>query len=517
MVYLGAIRYRQLRVKLKEAKGKAELLRSIQQSAETFTLTTITCLRATIDNSWAAILSNNEDLIQEADEDLTLLTSIVDVLLSSESEISPHIWAPRFQITAVLPAAVDLFSRSPMQGQQLNGQQVVPSGVTPTYSEALLSFFFTLSSHGNTAELLTLSGIINGLCNNSLSSLLDPDQDSLQDWISPGLANTSFENPSHVCWIQMIRIVVALIANLDDAQSQRFIQTEAWTFFKVYEKRLNHSLGVRLRVKAGLMQTRRSTAEHQMESIRMNQLEEVELVLQLYLHIVRAKSRHMQPAEEAMMEDNGEGKDLHLLFEGYTSQASVQLQEFVHLLQHPRELTALIGGRESNEVEKRVKRLLISACTSIVTTLWEIGRGGQVLCMEPTDWDLRQTIILPTISTTPTSLSSTGTLLDFTSCLVEGVMQAKRVEAEKDQLPFLLTALETTAALCTTQLVLAAYTRPNAYSATIRKDLETGLGRDVKQGLESARGAVQAAASGQTAFFDIILGFHDRWLQGSND
>ncbi|UZJ55397.1 hypothetical protein CBS101457_004717 [Exobasidium rhododendri] len=536
MVYLSARYYCQVFAKGQERKGEAvegavESTRELQQSAETFLLVSITCLRTVIDNAWSALSlqggdNGNENMIGEADEDINLLTSILDVLLSPACAISPHTWAPRFQTTSVLSSAIDLFSRSPLQQRptQLSSEEILASGVTPIYSESLLTLFFNLSTNRQTAELLVSSGVTNGLCNNALGSVMD----SSQDCIPPRLANTSFENPSHSCWVQMLRIVVSCICHLDAKESARFTKTEAWSFFKVYERKLNQSLEVRFRAKSGLMSNRRGAegGVAQGESIRINQLEEVDLILQLYLYIIRAKvnihaQEQQQQQQQRQLEDGGGGKDSHDhdLFGSYTSKASRQLQEFVHLLQHPRELTALVESRaEGREDEARVRLLLTTSCSSIVSSFWEIGRGGQVLCSEPSEWGAVRTIILPTIGTSPTTSSSTGTLLDLATYLIDTILRLSSPSSsssssslldKKDQVLFLQSTLEQTAALCITQVVSAAYTRTNSYSSPTRKDLETGLGREVKQVLQTSEAT--------TSFMDMLLTFHNRWLQGGND
>lgn len=512
MVFLAAHKYRQVRTRLAEeqptAGGKGEVLRGMQQSAEVYALHTITCLRATIDNAWASSSSHEtsrDEAIAGADEDLALFTSLLEVLVSPGSAITPHIWAPRFQTTSLLPAALDLFSRSPLQRQPTaleSAEDLLASGVTPVYSDSLLTFFFHLACLRSTAELLVLSGVVNSICGNSLSSLID----SSGTEIPPRLANTSYENPTHSCWLQMLRTVVALAVNLEGPLRQRFLQSEAWSFFKVYERNLNQSLNVRVHVRATTTMAKKGEAS-QAESIRVNQLEEVDVVLQFYLHMIRARINHLDGHDN----EAGSAKDhLRKLFDNFLTMASIQLQEFVHLLQHPRQLTALVGATADKKEEERVRRLLISSSASIVAAFWEIGCGSQVLCMEPNDWELRQTVIRPTISTGPSSPASTGTLLDLASYLIDAILR-NRSESEKDRTAFLLSALEQTASLCTTQLVLAAYVRPNSYSSTVRTDLETGLGRDVKQGLEGARGALQSADQ-STHFLDVVLAFHVRWL-----
>jgi nuclear pore complex protein Nup188 len=518
MVYLSVRRYCHVHQDLANQsarnQGKANLLRSLQQSAETLTLQTISCLRAVIDNAWACLSIKDEKRDEwraEAEEDLNLFTSVLSVLLSPTSGVSPHVWAPRLQTTSLLSAMVDLFSRSPLAQHVIgldSAQDILASGATPVYSSSLLTFFFHLASQQSTSELLVLADIINGLNNNSLSSIMDSSDEA----IPPRLANTSYENPTHTCWLQMLQIVVALLGNLSGPVGQRFMQMEAWSFFKVYERKLNQSLEVHFSTRGALLNGRRGEA-NQIEGIRLNQLEEVDLVLKLYLHVIQAKIGYLQ--EQSSNGSNTE--NVRSLFQDFIDKVSVQLQKFVHLLQHPRELTALLVGSKikgEEKEEERVRSILTSCCASIVSSLWEISRGSQVLCTEPSEWSLGHAIISSTISTTPTSPSSTGTLLDLATYLVETILR-RRNDTDKTMLSFWVSTLEQTASLCTSQLVLAAYSRSTPYASTARKDVETGLGRDVKQGLESVKGAIQAANE-SVNYIDVLLNFHTRWLHGSD-
>lgn len=535
-----AHRYNFMRHTLHGTKeGDAIQIQRLTRCAEVMTTHAITYTQLVLSKCTGALGNSSREAFLDAsyDMDLQLLTAVLSILLRNDSGVAVHIWSPKMQTSTLLETALDVFGRCPLpfvgkdHDIQRNGLFL---GVKPLYWDTLLNFFLDLSSQETTGESLILAGIVNSLSVNTMSALVDSGQSTeLTSRLPQRLPNTNLENPMHSCWIQMLQIVASLVSKLNLTQQYIFVKAEVTTFFRIYQVILDECLDRPL-LDAGMLLTRsgfgRSTEKkwNGNDTISLKQLQEIDYTLNIYTHILRSNIHQI-----TTFGDKGSTnllkKYTNTLVATFVKRATMRLQEAVHLLQHPRELQTLLGGTNESRTNaadmqrdnESARRHLLQACSSIVEGFWLLGNGQHILCSsDPADWDLARIIVTPNMATTFTRPSSIGTLLELAAHVIETM---KVLSRENEDLKSALVALlEQTVSLATAQLALALCGKQisnesllsNVITAATLTEVESGLGRDVRQSIELARSAVQQNNS--KVYFDILLSVHDRWLGDSD-
>lgn len=559
--------------------GRSELLRSLKKQAEALNTQTITFTRITLDKCLSLLdvrrTEVGDEYIDRAililNNDLQLFLSGLAIQLHQECELSVHSWSPRLHSSALLSAAFDLFSRSTSPVHHLlpagssaygdsdnNGYvDELGSGLIPAYWDSLLQFFLELACQPTTAEVLILAGATNALNVNAISLALDHALSASRSdlaRIPPRLENGSTENALYVQWVKMLRILVALMNSLDTVPRSSFVGQEVMSFFNIYHSAIDHSfqrplfqatstMGMRA-ILAGTRQFDNTrTAILTSETITVNQLHEMDLIFNIYHHILQ----HIQENQRSDLK--GWKANSTLLINKFVKRATLRLQECVHLLQHPHELLALLGLEEKQKDVKQsnhkstiamATRLLMQTSINIVKSFWALTNGMDTLCSSDASlWNLDHVLMVPTIGTSPSRPSSIGTLLDLAGYLTESLERFDSSKGEVDDKSALVAAMEQTVSLASTQLGLAMHGRsnenPSGPTSTTKKvedgqeheastltqaanvhslEVEVGLGRDVCQSSESAKAAIQGCKE-STAYLDIILAFQGKWLISS--
>lgn len=572
--------YRQSSSESKDGSiGRSELLRSLKKQAEILTSQTIIFTRIILDKCLSLLdvrrTEMGDDYVDKANlilnNDLELFLSGLAIQLHQDCELSVHSWSPRLHSSALLSAAFDLFSRSTSPvyylipngnssygNSESNGQvDELGSGLVPAYWDCLLEFFLEMACQPTTAEVLILAGATNALNVNAISLALDQALAASRSdlaRIPPRLENGSTENALYVQWVKMLRILVALMNSLDNIPRSSFVGQEVMSFFNIYHSAIEHSfqrplfqatstMGMRA-ILAGTRQFDNTrTAILTSETINVNQLHEMDLIFNLYHHILQHNQENQRPDSKSWKASSA------LLINKFVKHATLRLQECVHLLQHPHELLALLGlDEKQKDVIKFTQkstiamatRLLMQTSINIVKSFWSLTNGMDTLCSADVSlWNIDLVLVVPTIGTSPSRPSSIGTLLDLAGYLTESLERLGSSKGEADDKSALVAAIEQTVSLASTQLGLSMHGRSienqNGIKSTTKMDedvqgeqsstltkaanvhsleVEVGLGRDVCQSSESAKAAIEGCKE-STAYLNIILAFQRKWLISS--
>lgn len=535
----------------KKKEGDARVLQQLEKDAETLATHTITYAQLILSRSLASFgpssaTGEGADLIAGNDFDLQLLTRSLALLLRDNSGIAVHVWWPKMQTTALLETAFDLFSRTPRpQVASLSDDAAeLAAGSAPPYWSTLLNFFLVLASNHSTSENVILAGIMNALSTNALSAAID---NSATLVLPPQLANTTVENPLHAHWIQILQVVVALLSTLAPAQALAFASSELTTFFRVFQPFLDGCLKRplvdpnQLLVRSSITKSSgaRQKASH---TTSLSQLEETDFALRVYTHYLRTQSRQLsagQATNEGLFRTSQ--RYMEALFQDFAANATMRLQEAVHLLQHPRELHALLGSGSSQGSAKtnkhsgegqREKGHLLQICSSVVESFWLLSNGvGILTSADESEWDLSRVFIVPSIGTSLARPSSIGTLIDLATYTVD-TMRSLGHQTIHEVSGALVAVLEQTLSLASTQLALVSFGRQlssktsplNNTAASLLSDIEAGLGRDVGQSIEAGSSTLRELRSGNHSnekpgssveYIDIVAAFHKRWNDSS--
>ncbi|MCO5566034.1 hypothetical protein L7F22_019709 [Adiantum nelumboides] len=560
--------------------GRSELLRSLKKHAETLTSQTIIFTRIALDKCLSVLdvrrTEVGDDYVDRAvlilNNDLQLFLSGLAVQLHQDCDLSVHSWSPRLHSSALLSAAFDLFSRStsPVHhllptgnspyGDSDSNRHVdeLGSGLVPAYWDSLLQFFLDMACQPTTAEILILAGATNALNVNAISLALDHALTASRSdlaRIPPRLENGSTENALYVQWVKMLRILVALMNSLDVIPRSSFVGQEVMSFFNIYHSAIEYSFQRPLFQATGSMGLRAILAGTRQfdntraailtsETFTVNQLHEMDLIFNIYHHILQYIQENQRPDSKGWKANSA------LLINKFVKHATLRLQECVHLLQHPHELLALLGLDEKqkdvkNQANQKLTiamatRLLMQTSINIIKSFWSLTNGMETLCSSDASlWNLDHVLVVPTIGTSPSRPSSIGTLLDLAGYLTESLERFDSSKGESNDKSALVAALEQTVSLASTQLGLAMHARSieiqsgptsttkagedakGGESFTLTKaanvhslDVEVGLGRDVCQSSESAKAAIEGCKE-SAAYLDIILAFQRKWLIAS--
>lgn len=399
MVLLCTRRARQLLVwnaSQKTSSISSEVHRSLHRSLDAFSTHAIDTMRSVVDQASSAARGSSREAALEAEDNLQLLASLLELLLRPDVGIVPHFWTARFHETALLPACVDLLSRAPLI-EGLNGMSA-----RPLYAVPLLSFFLSLASNPTSAEQLASSGLTTALSSNSITAELE------ENGPAPALLPSGQTNPFHVCWTLMLKVVVSLLNSLNggfrssrisSGASARFVESDINGFVLVYGQPISSALrfspltvGKR---PFGSMTSQFPSDNFSNSSrslISLPQLEEISTISKLFLGMTRSQS------------SDSATRGILSTFSQHSAQI---LQTLVYLLQHPRELASLIDEgndrsklsandrEEIQKLEEKVNEMLREITASLVAAIWEESKGPLVLCRDPVDWNIEKAVIKP--------------------------------------------------------------------------------------------------------------------------
>lgn len=532
ILLLSTRRLRQIMPGSTASACESETHRAVHHAMDLFTSATITSLRQIVEKATAALSTSSEDesSVLAVDEDLTLVCSLLELLIRPNVSLTPHFWLRQFQEVGLLPACVTLLRRASSSSSNGNREQIEQATKIPLFMPAMLSLFLALAAQRESAEQSILAGLMTALLSNALSPTLETG--SLAATLPSGQAN-----PVHACWVDMLRLVVSIVENLDGDEgtagqgasrwtsaSVRFIETEVLGFVRLYGAQIGQALSFAPISKRGGPGQGVASSELRFvegdSTITQPQLNELQATVRLFLVMASAEE-----SATGSITRGGRQEVLNIL----ASKSTAILQQVVFLLQRPHQLASLLVGLgagekdEDNKIAQQQERLVIDQMTSIATTivsaLWHQSQGLVLLTRPASEWPTASSeapLFRPTMRTSPSESASVGTLLELTSYAVEQLQSNKTGE----KISMLVEAVEQSLALAVTQLSLNLTKANNGTATTTasKYNVETGIQRDVvsaiQSGLNAVEGAQQSSGGDGIEFLQYLLTIAEGLVQG---
>ncbi|KDN48210.1 hypothetical protein K437DRAFT_255640 [Tilletiaria anomala UBC 951] len=514
LIFLASLKYRDFTVANKK-KGllDSKQHREAHKTIDIFALHVISSLRVVSDSA-RPIFSNKGDVthVFQLEEDISILTSILNLLIRPEADLAPHFLSATMQATSLLPACIELFIAAP-HGQTAS-KTAESSGAIAT---SLLSLFLTLSAHPTLSETVVLSGLMTALSNNASSSALESGS-------VRAVTLTGEHTPQHQCWLLMLRIVTSLAISfaerLDTATSQGFVTTEVISFVQLYQAQFDRIIDFSPVTDAGPKFFTINGEESR--SFTEADLEEVETGVQLLVVV----TEHIAAAREM----NHHAKLISNIARG----CAKLLQQTSYLLLRPRLLSSTFGDEASEGASEQEKGAVARAEASIskrtenivmgmVALISNYTRAADILCTDTADLLTDAPVITPRLRVSPSESATIGTLIDVAQHFAD---QLKSTAGKsKAHLAQLTLSLEQTLTLAVTQLSVALYNRndgphlspaqANAQTqaaSLAQKEVDAGLGRDVGSAIAGAQSVLANGAGDEAPLLVILQGYVDRHL-----
>ncbi|EST07388.1 Nucleoporin [Kalmanozyma brasiliensis GHG001] len=469
---------------------------------------------------------------QYLEDDLDVLVSIFEMTIRRDVGAETTVWLAHVQETQLLQFTISLLGRAPvLRPESANGNDThfnPNSAHHVAFMKPLLSLLLAVASQPCSSEELALQGAVNALASNMLTDPLENGQ------ISPLLLSGDL-NPSHECWRMMLRIVVNLIDNLGAGSdnpswrgvSARFVETDVYGFLRVYQRQIDRatSLGelhARLDSMSGILGHPMSTQDYghagSGAAVSLEQLEEVELIYSLFYNLTRTEPSARATAARADSNVAGLSIVQHL------AEASAwTLQPLVHLLQHPNELSSLLGLDPAAEATKVVQEATAAKIRTIVSiliaSLWNHTNCISVLCRGSDAWPSTQSgcaIVRPTTRTSAVRIATLGTLLDLSTHLTD-YLRTHKSKLSADDKEGCSATLEQALGLAASQAAIWAAGRSKEHQEQAklehmaRQELESGLSRDIVSALRAA----EEVAGAQGNLFSLIMTFVESKLNSA--
>ena len=473
--------------------------------------------------------------LQYLEDDLDILVSIFEMTIRRDVGAEIAVWLSHLQETQLLQTTISLLGRAPvLRPESANGANtpVNPNSAHHVvFMKPLLSLLLAVASQPASSEEIALQGAVNALASNMLTDSLEEGQ------VSPLLLSGD-PSPAHECWRMMLRVVVTLIDNLGAGSdnpswrgvSARFVETDVYGFVRVYQKQIDramrlHQLQARLDSMSGLIGNASSTHDRFLEggaatAISLEQLEEIELISSLLYSLARLENEQSALSQAARPGRDTAGPSIvqHL-----AETSAWTIQPLVHLLQHPNELSSLLGLDPSAEGTKVAQETAASKIRTIVSvlvaSLWNHTNCVLVLCRGSDAWPSTSSgraIVRPTTRTSAVRITTLGTLLDLSSHLTDHMRTNKQELSAQDKASFSAT-LEQALCLAASQAATwaAGKSKEGSEQAKLehmaRQELESGLSRDIVSALRAA----EEVAGSQGNLFSLITTFVESKLNAS--
>ncbi|TKY87563.1 hypothetical protein EX895_003577 [Sporisorium graminicola] len=473
--------------------------------------------------------------LQCLEDDLDILVSIFEMTTRRNVGAETAVWLAYVQETQLLQTTISLFGRAPvLRPESANGNTtpVNPNSAHHVvFMKPLLSLLLSVASQPSSSEEIALQGAVNALASNMLT-------DSLEDGRVSPLLLSGDPSPAHECWRMMLRVVVNLIDNLGGAGSDnprwrgvsaRFVETDVYGFVRVYQKQIDRAMNLkelqaRLESVSGIIGHASSvhgrlSDGNAVTAVSLEQLEEVELISSLLYSLTRLENEQSLLSHATRPDRDAAGPSIvqHL-----AETSAWTIQPLVHLLQHPNELSSLLGldpaaegARVAQETAAAKIRTIVSA---LVASLWNHTKCVLVLCRGSDAWPSTKSgcaIVRPTTRTSAVRIATLGTLLDLSTHLTDYIRTNKQKLSAEDKAGCSAT-LEQTLGLAASQAAIWAVgkSKDNTEQAKLehmaRQELESGLSRDIVSALRAA----EEVAGAQGNLFSLITTFVESKLNG---
>ena len=508
--------------------------KALHASVDVFCRHATEALRIKIETALRVLQTSHrhEADLQPLEDDLDILASIFEMTIRRDLGAETGVWLAHVQETQLLQVTISLLGRAPvLRPDSTSNSTASPNSAHHvTFMKPLLSLLLAVASQPSSSEELALQGAVNALASNMLTDPLETGQ------VSPLLLSGD-PNPTHECWRMMLRIVINLIDKLaagsDQASwrgiSARFVETDVYGFVRVYQKQMDRAMNLselqaRLDSVSGFL-GHQAPAHAQFANsepgvaVSLEQLDEVELISSLFYSLTRIENE--QPRSQAGRAD-GDSAGLSIV-QHLAETSATTLQPLVHLLQHPNELSTLLGldpAAEATQLAQETASAKIRTIVSVlVASLWNHTKCVLVLCRGSDAWPSTTSgcaVIRPTTRTSAVRIATLGTLLDLSSHLTDYVRSNKQKLSAEAKASASAT-LEQVLGLAASQAAIWAagkskeHTEPAKLEHMARQELESGLSRD----LVSALRAAEEVAGGQSGLFSLITTFVESRLHGS--
>ncbi|SJX66400.1 uncharacterized protein SRS1_16722 [Sporisorium reilianum f. sp. reilianum] len=512
--------------------------KALHASIELFCRHAIDALRIKIEAALRILQTaqRHEVDLHYLEDDLDILVSIFEMTIRRDVGAETAVWLAHVQETQLLQTTISLLGRAPvLRPESTNGNNtpINPNSAHHVvFMKPLLSLLLAVASQPSSSEEIALQGAVNALASNMLT-------DSLEDGQVSPLLLSGDPSPAHECWRMMLRVVVNLIDNLGGAGSDnpswrgvsaRFVETDVYGFVRVYQKQIDRAmklneLQARLDSMSGLIGNASSAHDRFADgnaatAVSLEQLEEVELISSLLYSLTRLEAEQSALSHAGRSDRNAAGPSIvqHL-----AETSAWTIQPLVHLLQHPNELSSLLGldpAAEGTRVAQETAATKIRTIVSVlVASLWNHTNCVLVLCRGSDAWPSTSSgcaIVRPTTRTSAVRIATLGTLLDLSAHLTDYLRTTKQKLSAEDKAGCSAT-LEQVLGLAASQAAIwaAGKSKENTEQAKLehmaRQELESGLSRDIVSALRAA----EEVAGAQGNLFSLITAFVESKLNGS--
>ncbi|KAI8988270.1 nucleoporin subcomplex protein binding to Pom34-domain-containing protein [Mycotypha africana] len=417
----------------------------------------------------------SEAVVENVVEDITVVVSLLQELISPKYKLAQDIWIEVFEKSNTVPSLISLFAGGiqvlvkeidRQYSGAANGLNNIK--ITP-YAETALYLLLSLSNIPKAADKLIKHNIFAVLCNNSLSPRLQQGQ--LDLFIRFGERNKNGpahveRNPAHVCWGQILGVVNNLMRTIGNSET---VLRDTVNFLQMYGPQIatafNNANGANDSI-FGL------TAS---ESLSSCLLEEVERINMIFFNLSKYSERLPNIANN--------------LFIAFKDCSLFLLQRYHYFFTHPSHMQAQLhpvdnlerqqlqtfvapdtNSEDSSSAAKsssptmidtkpqisqlmiKILRLTMNITHYMLSTLIVLTNTDVILTMKNVEWPFGNTIISPGLRVTVGESASFGTLMECMNICTTIVNQWQGIAEFPAQM--MLNVVQDCAILLTTQAAL---------------------------------------------------------------
>ncbi|KAI0677700.1 hypothetical protein C8Q78DRAFT_960939 [Trametes maxima] len=342
----------------------------------------------------------------DIDQDLELLVAVFEQCTRPDLNPSPTLWLTRCQETDVVRASLQLFSRMDVVG--LSDISLLRARKQPLYTPHVLTFHMALASIPPAAERLAGEGLLAAYIENAISAAI---RDGKIDVTIPELPGE--ESPAHRAYCSMLAIIAGVSTAL--GRHGQYFEAEVCGLLQFFSEQIHRALSWTID-----------------DPLSLPLLEEIEQVVNLFGAI----------AQGTAASTNDPVKRVTQFF---TSDALLLLQQLNYALTHPNHLASLFEPITSEERTKfeadrasssvktpseavdpmrrpflaRLVHRLYRLSGTLLSALIDISGAENVLLLEPDEWQVSQTLVVPHSKVVLGEPASLGTLLELGNCSLD--------------------------------------------------------------------------------------------------
>lgn len=424
--------------------------------------------------------------------DVRITLSVLQELLRPKCSPHPSMWLPVLQQHETVPTLMRLFAVSVVVGEEearRDDRETERAWARrkPVYAKSALYTLLALANVPLAAERLAVSGIVELLCDNALSPVLQAGQ--VTPWVDSEIGTNAVpmgeRSEWHVIWCLMLAVIGSLLRSMYD--SEQFLESVT-SFVQVYGAQFSRALATSS-VEASTLLGRFGPDEDgkptDTGSITTAGLEEIERITVIFFQLSRNAMRVVPIAGT--------------LLEAFAQRGLALLQHYVYFFTHPAHLTARVSplGREEKVLMARtvaastggdaatmtvpllvrdVRWRLMGIVRNLLVSFVALTDVTAVLTKSYVNWPFNKAIFVPYPKVALDEPASTGTLTDCVTYGVEQLMAWGDLkdamgseEASRANLKTVLSMIESGLALMATQLALYLYAP--GVDARVKRDI----------------------------------------------